>query len=86
MSWAFSDESERADRMLFGTVFVDAQHTYELRKQLRALLLPGQRRVHMANVGCTWPRKGHVDAGSFSMRSLTWNYRSLCSNSDDQPE
>ena len=51
MSWAFSDESERANRMMFGIVFVEAQHTYELRRQLRALLLPGQRRVHMAKEG-----------------------------------
>jgi hypothetical protein len=51
VSWAFSDESERADRMLFGTLFVEAQHTYELRKQLRSLLLPGQRRIHMTKEG-----------------------------------
>ncbi len=51
MSWAFSDESERADRMMFGSVIVEAQHTYELRRELRGLLLPGQRRVHMAKEG-----------------------------------
>jgi hypothetical protein len=37
--------------MLFGTLFAEAQHTYELRKQLRALLLPGQRRLHMPKEG-----------------------------------
>ena len=51
MSLLSAMRSERADRMLFGTVFVEAQRTHELRKQLRSLLLPGQRRVHMAKEG-----------------------------------
>ena len=62
MSWAFSDESERANRMLFGAVLVEAQHTYELRRELRGLLLPGQRRVHMAKEGSR-RRRVVLDAG-----------------------
>jgi hypothetical protein len=66
MSWAFSDESERADRMPLGTVFVEAQRTYQLRKQLRSC---------RANVGSTWRRKGLVGAGSFLMPSSRSNYQ-----------
>ena len=60
MTWAFSDESERANRMMFGIVFVEAQHTYELRKQLLLCSCPDSD-------GCTWRRKAHVAAESFLM-------------------
>ncbi len=46
--WAFSDESERADRMLLGVLFVETQAVSGARRSLRGLLLPGQRRVHTA--------------------------------------
>ncbi len=48
MSWAFSDESERADRMLFGLTLVPAGVVKDARRALRGLLLPGQRRLHMS--------------------------------------
>ena len=48
MMWAFSDESERADTMLFGVLLVPAAVVAPARRELRALLLPGQRRVHTA--------------------------------------
>ncbi len=48
MSWAFSDESERADRVLFGLTLVPAGVVKDARRTLRGLLLPGQRRLHMS--------------------------------------
>ena len=44
--WAFSDESERADTMLFGVLLVPSSAIAPARRELRAMLLPGQRRVH----------------------------------------
>lgn len=46
--WAFSDESERADRMLVGVVLVPPASAPAVRAELRGLLLPGQRRIHTA--------------------------------------
>lgn len=46
--WAFSDESERADTMLFGVLGVPSPAIAPARRELRAMLLPGQRRVHTA--------------------------------------
>ena len=48
MTWAFSDESERAATMLLGVMLVEPSAAGEARKALRTLLLPGQRRVHTA--------------------------------------
>ena len=46
--WAFSDESERGDLMLVAMVTITPGAAIGARRQLRALLLPGQRRVHTA--------------------------------------
>jgi len=46
--WAFSDESERADRMLVGLVLIPTVSAPEVRAGLRGLLLAGQRRIHTA--------------------------------------
>jgi hypothetical protein len=46
--WAFSDESERGDRMLLGLVVIETAAVEDARRALRGLLLPGQRRVHTA--------------------------------------
>jgi hypothetical protein len=46
--WAFSDESERANTMLFGVVIVRTAALLTARRELRTLLLPGQRRLHTA--------------------------------------
>jgi hypothetical protein len=48
VNWAFSDESERGSLMLFGMMTVSTAEVVRARKELRALLLPGQRRVHTA--------------------------------------
>ncbi len=48
MNWAFSDESERGNLMLFGLMTVSTAEVVRARKELRTLLLPGQRRVHTA--------------------------------------
>jgi hypothetical protein len=48
MSWAFSDESERAERVLFGLTLVPTGVVKDARRTLRGLLLPGQRRLHMS--------------------------------------
>jgi hypothetical protein len=48
MTWAFSDESERAATMLFGVLFVEPGAVADARNKLRGLLLPAQRRVHTA--------------------------------------
>lgn len=46
--WAFSDESERAGVMLLAVAVLEPGDVYAGRRQLRGLLLPGQRRVHTA--------------------------------------
>ena len=48
MTWAFSDESERAATMLFGVLLIEPGAVADARSALRGLLLPGQRRVHTA--------------------------------------
>jgi hypothetical protein len=47
--WAFSDESERAAVMLMSVVLVDPGEVNRARRQLRALLLGGQRRLHTSD-------------------------------------
>jgi hypothetical protein len=47
--WAYSDESERASLMLVGVLLLPAADVPAARRDLRGLLLPGQRRVHTAN-------------------------------------
>ena len=46
--WAFSDESERAATMLVGVLCVPAGAVPDARRELRSLLLAGQRQVHTA--------------------------------------
>ena len=46
--WAFSDESERGSTVMFGVAFVPTGAVATARREMRSLLLPGQRRVHMA--------------------------------------
>jgi hypothetical protein len=48
MTWAFSDESERAATMLFGVLLIEPGAVAASRMALADLLLPGQRRVHTA--------------------------------------
>src|SRR4051812_6375359 len=45
---AFSDESERANLMLFGVLLVPEATVVAARRDLRGILLAGQRRVHTA--------------------------------------
>jgi hypothetical protein len=47
--WAFSDESERANTLIFSVVTGSPQAIREARAALRALLLPGQRRIHTSD-------------------------------------
>jgi hypothetical protein len=46
--WAFSDESERPGTMLLSVVLIRPADMPTARVRLNGLLLPGQRRVHMA--------------------------------------
>ena len=48
MTWAFSDESERGNLVLFGLMTLPAADATNSRRELRRMLLPGQRRVHTA--------------------------------------
>jgi hypothetical protein len=48
-AWAFSDESERGNLMLLGLLLVPAGAVHDARRDLRGLLLPGQRRVHTSD-------------------------------------
>jgi hypothetical protein len=48
VNWAFSDESERGSLMLLGLMTVSTAEVVRARKELRTLLMPGQRRVHTA--------------------------------------
>jgi hypothetical protein len=47
--WAFSDESERSGVMLLSVVVLDPGDVDAARRTFRALLLPGQRRVHTSD-------------------------------------
>jgi Flp pilus assembly protein TadD len=45
---AFSDESERSGVMLLAVVLLEPGEVDGARRNMRQLLLPGQRRVHAA--------------------------------------
>ena len=47
--WAFSDESERANRMILVVAMAPPSAVHAARAQLRELLLPGQRRIHTSD-------------------------------------
>lgn len=47
--WAFSDESERANRMILVVAMAPTSAVHAARAQLRELLLPGQRRIHTSD-------------------------------------
>jgi hypothetical protein len=47
--WAFSDESERANRVLLAVVLARPPVVHATRAELRGLLLPGQRRIHTSD-------------------------------------
>jgi hypothetical protein len=47
--WAFTDESERGSLMLLGLLIVPTGAIHNARRELRGLLLPGQRRVHTSD-------------------------------------
>jgi hypothetical protein len=48
---AYVDESIRSGRYLLGAVIVDAHDAGRLRRSVRKLTLPGQRRLHFNNEG-----------------------------------
>jgi hypothetical protein len=47
--WAFSDESERADRLIVAVVIASPPATRQARADMRRLLLQGQRRIHTSD-------------------------------------
>jgi hypothetical protein len=47
--WAFSDESERANTLILSVVIGAPPAIHQARAELRALLLPGQRRIHTSD-------------------------------------
>ncbi len=51
MLYAYVDESQRSGRYLLCAVVVDAGSVGLLRRRVRKLLLPGQRRLHFNNKG-----------------------------------
>lgn len=51
MLYAYVDESQRSGRYLLCAVVVDAGSVGLLRRRVRKLLLPGQRRLHFNNEG-----------------------------------
>jgi hypothetical protein len=55
--WAFSDESERANRMILAVVSARPSDVHAARATMRGLLLPGQRRIHMSDES---PRRRRV--------------------------
>ncbi|MDE0805589.1 MAG: hypothetical protein OSA99_19995 [Acidimicrobiales bacterium] len=49
MKWAFSDESRRKPHMLMAAVIIDTHAVAAARQEMRTLLLPRQRRLHMTD-------------------------------------
>ena len=49
MLYVYVDESQRSGRYLLSAVVVDADSVRVLRRLVRKLLLPGQRRLHFHN-------------------------------------
>jgi hypothetical protein len=47
--WAFSDESERADKLIVALVFASPSAVQHVRATMRGLLLPGQQRIHTSD-------------------------------------
>jgi hypothetical protein len=56
--WAFSDESERANTLIVSVVIGSPPAIRQTRAELRALLLPGQRRIHTSDESAR--RRRHV--------------------------
>jgi hypothetical protein len=74
--WAFSDESERAGVMLLSVVTIGPGDVDDARRALRALLLPGQRRVHTADES---DRRRRALLGTVAaiegISAVVWRYR-----------
>jgi hypothetical protein len=47
--WAFSDESERANKQIMALVFASPPDVHDARNEMRGLLLPGQQRIHTSD-------------------------------------
>jgi len=47
--WAFSDESERANKLIMAVVFASPSEVHDARVAMRGLLLPGQQRLHTSD-------------------------------------
>lgn len=70
--WAFSDESERASAMLLGLLTVPTGGVIEARRRMRSLLLPGQRRIHMAKESPTRRRRILVAIGELDVTATVF--------------
>jgi hypothetical protein len=86
---AFSDESQRNRLYLVSAAVIDPAHLGGLRKQLRALLLPGQRELHfkkesdgrrkkIADEIATMPVEVHVYSQVCAKRADTVAARRTC--------
>ena len=72
---AYVDESIRSGRYLLGTVIVDAHDAGRLRRSVRKLLLPGQRKLHFKTEG-NRRRRELIDAlGRLDVEAVVYSCR-----------
>ena len=72
---AYVDESIRSGRYLLGAVVVDAHEAGRLRRSVRKLLLPGQRKLHFKTEGSR-RRRALIDAlGRIEVEAIVYSCR-----------
>ena len=70
--FAFVDESLRPGRYLLGCVVVESEHAGELRRAVRHLLLPGQRKLHFKTESARRRRELLVAFGALDVTATVY--------------
>jgi hypothetical protein len=84
--WAFSDESERADKLIAAVVFASPSAVPHVRATMSGLLLPGQQRIHTSDESARRRRAlldavariDHIDAVALRLRRSKGADRVAC--------
>jgi hypothetical protein len=72
---AYVDESARPGRYLLAAVIVDRHAAGSLRRQVRKLLLPGQRRLHFKTEGVRRRRELIESIGGLDVEAIVYSCR-----------
>lgn len=72
---AYVDESARPGRYLLAAVIVDRHAAGRLRRQVRKMLLPGQRRIHFKTEGVRRRRELIESLGGLDVEAIVFSCR-----------